>query len=90
MSYLVSEACTVTGEIFSAQSGHYARVFSGISAGWTSPYALPPSVEDIARHFAEIRDYARFTVPADAIADVNATGDALDALAGSKSVIVPA
>jgi NAD(P)-dependent dehydrogenase (short-subunit alcohol dehydrogenase family) len=90
VSYLVSEACTVTGEIFSAQSGHYARVFSGISAGWTSPHASPPTAGDIAQHFAEIRDYARFTVPADAIADVNATSDALDALAGSKSVIVPA
>jgi NAD(P)-dependent dehydrogenase (short-subunit alcohol dehydrogenase family) len=80
VSYLVSEACTVSGEIYSAQSGHYARVFSGIGAGWTSPAKHPPSAEDIARHFAEIRDTARYSIPEDAIADVNATGDALDAL----------
>lgn len=80
VSYLVSEACTVTGEIYSAQSGHYARVFTGISAGWTSPDAVPPSADDIARHFAQIRDHTRYTVPVDAIADVNATGDALEAL----------
>jgi hypothetical protein len=79
-SYLVNEACTVTGEIYSAQSGHYARVFSGISEGWTSPDEQPPSMADIARHFATIRDHTRYRVPADAIADVNATGDALDAL----------
>jgi len=80
VSYLVSEACTVTGEIYSAQSGHYARVFSGISAGWTSPDEQPPSIEDIARHFADIRDHTRYRVPDDAIADVNATGDALESL----------
>jgi NAD(P)-dependent dehydrogenase (short-subunit alcohol dehydrogenase family) len=80
VSYLVSEACAVSGEIYSAQSGHYARVFSAIGAGWTSPQALPPSREEIARHFDEIRDCSRFSVPTDAIADVNMTGDALDAL----------
>ena len=86
VSYLVSESCAVSGEIYSAQSGHYARAFSGIGAGWTSPSDLPPSREEIARHFAEIRDCSRFSEPADAIADVNATGDALDALNGRRSV----
>jgi NAD(P)-dependent dehydrogenase (short-subunit alcohol dehydrogenase family) len=80
VSYLVSEACAVSGEIYSAQSGHYARVFSGIGTGWTSPHDQPPSRQDIARYFAEIRDCSSFSEPADAIADVNATGDALDAL----------
>jgi NAD(P)-dependent dehydrogenase (short-subunit alcohol dehydrogenase family) len=84
VTYLVSEACAVTGEIYAAQSGHYARVFSGIGAGWTSPQDLPPSREEIARHFAKIRDCSRFSVPADAIADVNTTGDALDALKLSR------
>jgi NAD(P)-dependent dehydrogenase (short-subunit alcohol dehydrogenase family) len=78
VSYLVSEACTVTGEIYSAQSGHYARVFFGITEGWTSPDEQPPGAEDIARHFADIRDHTRYSVPHDAIADVNATGDALE------------
>jgi NAD(P)-dependent dehydrogenase (short-subunit alcohol dehydrogenase family) len=90
VSYLVSEACSVSGEIYSAQSGHYARVFSGIGAGWTSPHELPPSREEIGRHFAEIRACGRFSVPVDAIADVNATGDALDAIRDRAAVRRPA
>jgi NAD(P)-dependent dehydrogenase (short-subunit alcohol dehydrogenase family) len=78
--YLVSEKCISTGEIYSAQGGHYARAVLALGDGWTSPRDEPPSDEDIETHFAKIRDCANYRVPADAIADLNFTGDAVAAL----------
>jgi hypothetical protein len=82
VSYLMSEACSVTGEIYSAMGGRYARVLSGITDGWISPAKQPPNPEDIEKHLAEIRDCSHYFIPDDAIADVNKTGDALDAIRG--------
>lgn len=62
--YLVSEACTATHGVYSANSGRYARVRICAAEGWVAPWgATPPPVEDIATHFEQISALGEFTEP---------------------------
>jgi NAD(P)-dependent dehydrogenase (short-subunit alcohol dehydrogenase family) len=63
--YLVSAACTVSGEAFSAGYGRYAPVFTGVTSGWLSPGSECATAEDIGAHVDEIEDPSGFTVPRD-------------------------
>ena len=55
--YLVSETCTSTHGIYSANSGRYAKVRILSADGWVAPIGpVPPSVEDIGAHFEKICD----------------------------------
>lgn len=55
--YLVSEACTSTHGIYSANSGRYAKVRISAADGWVAPMdPTPPRAEDIATHFEQICD----------------------------------
>lgn len=67
--YLVSEASTATHGVYSANSGRYSRVRICSAEGWVSPKgSTPPSIEDIAEHFAkisELGDYAEPMTPYD-------------------------
>ncbi len=78
VDYLVSPACTATGEIYAAQAGEFARVVMVKSRGWTAPGDDLPTAEDIEQHFAAIHDCSRWFEPIDAIDDLIATGDALE------------
>lgn len=62
VAFLVSPACTVTGEGFSAMAGRYARVFYGHTRGWLSPSGHP-SAEEIAEHLDQIRDPEGALIP---------------------------
>ncbi|MBM3678353.1 MAG: SDR family oxidoreductase [Actinobacteria bacterium] len=64
VSYLCSDACAVTGEVYSAIAGRYARVFVGLTPGWLAddPYAV--TADDIAGHLDEIRATDGFWIPA--------------------------
>jgi NAD(P)-dependent dehydrogenase (short-subunit alcohol dehydrogenase family) len=76
--YLVSEACTATHGIYSANGGRYARVRICAGEGWHAPRGItPPAIEDIAAHFSEIEDALRPVEPMtvyDEIAEVIASG----------------
>ncbi|GLS98711.1 short-chain dehydrogenase [Sphingobium jiangsuense] len=62
--YLVSERCTATHGIYSANSGRYARVRICAADGWVAPMGpTPPSVEDIAAHFDRIGDMSHYHEP---------------------------
>src|SRR5205823_4385935 len=61
--YLASRDCSVTHEIFSAGGGRFARVFIGLTPGWTAPRGTRPSLEDIREHLDEIRDETGYLVP---------------------------
>lgn len=55
--YLVSEQCTSTHGIYSANSGRYAKVRICAADGWVAPIGSQvPAVEDIAAHFDQICD----------------------------------
>jgi NAD(P)-dependent dehydrogenase (short-subunit alcohol dehydrogenase family) len=70
--YLASPDCSVTGEIYSQTGPRYSRVFLGVSHGWMSPSDAPPSAEEIARRFDEIRSVDEFFVPASMSEDFEA------------------
>ncbi|HVW34969.1 MAG TPA: SDR family NAD(P)-dependent oxidoreductase [Acidimicrobiia bacterium] len=75
--YLVSEACTLTHEIFSVGGGKYSRVFIGETPGWFAGKGERPSVEDVADHIDQIRGEDGYTVPGNANDDIRLLLDAL-------------
>ncbi|MGE0383118.1 MAG: SDR family NAD(P)-dependent oxidoreductase [Gammaproteobacteria bacterium] len=54
--YLASERCEATQSVFTMVGGRYARVGICTAEGWASPAGAPPTVEDVADHFARICD----------------------------------
>jgi NAD(P)-dependent dehydrogenase (short-subunit alcohol dehydrogenase family) len=68
VTYLSSERCELTHEIFDVGGGRYARVFVAMGKGWVAPKGKLPSAEDILDHIDVIRDQKGYTVP-DSIAD---------------------
>jgi NAD(P)-dependent dehydrogenase (short-subunit alcohol dehydrogenase family) len=63
VTYLCSEACAATHEVFSAAGGRYARVFIGLAPGWYAGKGVTPSAEDVAAHWAEIEKQDGYVVP---------------------------
>ena len=62
VAYLASEACDVTGEVYSAAGGVISRFFIGLTPGYYNPEL---TAEDIAAHLGEIRDETGYIVPED-------------------------
>ncbi|MEE8498676.1 MAG: SDR family NAD(P)-dependent oxidoreductase [Acidimicrobiia bacterium] len=66
VAYLASEACDVTGEVYSVAGGTVSRMFVGLTQGWfkhpDKDGALTP--EDVEENLASIRDEAGYFVPA--------------------------
>jgi hypothetical protein len=62
--YLASPLCEVTGEVYSALAGRFARVFTGLTPGWVAPDPYAVTVDDIAASFDRIRDEDGYAVPA--------------------------
>jgi NAD(P)-dependent dehydrogenase (short-subunit alcohol dehydrogenase family) len=63
-AFLAHEDCPVSGEIYAAGGGRFARIFVAQAQGYvdTSPV---PTMEDVARHWATINDETGYYVPAD-------------------------
>jgi len=64
VAFLAHEDCPVTGEIYSAGAGRFARIFIAQAEGWVDGTGAP-AVEDVAAHWAQINDESSYTVPAD-------------------------
>jgi NAD(P)-dependent dehydrogenase (short-subunit alcohol dehydrogenase family) len=62
-AFLAHDDCRVTGEIYTAGFGRFARVFVGSTEGWVSQAA--PTIEDVAAHWTAINDESGYSVPAD-------------------------
>jgi NAD(P)-dependent dehydrogenase (short-subunit alcohol dehydrogenase family) len=66
VAYLCSQACSVTGEIYSVAGGTVSRMFIGLTKGWfkhpEKEGALTP--EDVEANLATIRDETGYIVPA--------------------------
>ena len=75
VAWLAHEEVPVTGEVYSCGGGHVARVFTGVTKGWTDTESL--TVEDIRDHFDEIRDEDDYLVPANLTEELQATLSAL-------------
>lgn len=66
VAYLVSDACSVTHEIFSVGGGRFARVVTGVTPGWFAGNQSPTDPEAVAEHLPRIMDASRFDIPASA------------------------
>ena len=67
VAYLAHEACPVSGEIYTAGAGRFARLFLAATPGYVHP-GPEPTVEDVAEHWAAINDESGYEVPADLVA----------------------
>jgi NAD(P)-dependent dehydrogenase (short-subunit alcohol dehydrogenase family) len=62
-TFLASEACTFTHEVFSAAGGRYARIFVGLAPGWYGGKDHTPTAEDVLDHIDEIEKQDGYIVP---------------------------
>ncbi len=62
VTWLVHEDCPVSGEVYSVGGGRIARVFIGVTPGYTNKESLTP--EDVRDHWDQIRDENGYAVPA--------------------------
>jgi NAD(P)-dependent dehydrogenase (short-subunit alcohol dehydrogenase family) len=65
-AYLAHEECPVSGEIYSAGAGRFARVFIAETPGYVHP-AAEVRIEDVAEHWQAINDETGYSVPADLV-----------------------
>ena len=67
MAYLAHEDCPVTGEIYSAGAGRFARIVIASNDGWVDTAwaegGSSPTPEDVAEHWDEINDVTDTYVP---------------------------
>ncbi len=63
-AFLAHETCPVTGEIYTAGAGRFARLFIASTPGYVAPTGAP-TIEDVAQHWAEINDEHGYTIPTD-------------------------
>jgi len=66
-AFLAHEACPVSGEIYVAGAGRFARLFIASTAGYVPP-TPEPTIEDIAQNWATINDETGYYVPTDLMA----------------------
>lgn len=63
VTYLASESCSTSQNMYSALGGKYSRIFVGLTEGWYQAGKTAPSAEEIAAHLPKIDDLSRFDVP---------------------------
>ena len=67
VAFLAHEDCPVSGEIYAAGAGRFARIFIATTPGYVHPTATP-TIEDVAEHWATINDEKGYDVPTDLMA----------------------
>lgn len=65
-AYLAHETCPVSGEVYTAGAGRFARLFIASTEGYVHPRGTP-TVEDIAAEWTTINDESGYPVPANLI-----------------------
>ncbi len=63
VTYLVSEGCELTHEVFSVGGGRYARVFVGLAPGWFAGKDKVATPEEVRDHIDVIRKPEGYIVP---------------------------
>jgi NAD(P)-dependent dehydrogenase (short-subunit alcohol dehydrogenase family) len=66
VAFLAHEACPVSGEIYAAGAGRFARIFIASTEGYVHETS-EPTIEDIAHNWTWINDEGGYYVPADLI-----------------------
>ena len=67
VALLAHEDCPVSGEMYAAGAGGFARIFIAITPGYVhrGEAGSVPTIEDVADNWAAINDEGGYTVPAD-------------------------
>jgi NAD(P)-dependent dehydrogenase (short-subunit alcohol dehydrogenase family) len=63
-AFLAHEDCPVTGEIYTAGFGRFARIFIASTEGYVQS-TPEPTIDDVAQHWAAINDETGYYVPDD-------------------------
>ncbi len=63
-AFLAHEDCPVSGEIYAAGAGRFARIFVAATQGYVATTS-EPTIEDVAEHWAAINDEAGYYIPRD-------------------------
>ena len=71
VAWLAHEDVPVTGEVYSCGGGHVARIFTGVTPGFTDTESL--TVEDISDNFDAIRDPEGYAIPANLTEELQGT-----------------
>jgi NAD(P)-dependent dehydrogenase (short-subunit alcohol dehydrogenase family) len=66
-AFLAHEDCPVSGEIYAAGFGRFARLFIASTEGYVHP-TPQPTIEDVAEHWTTINDTNGYYIPADLMA----------------------
>ncbi len=77
-AYLAHEECPVSGEMYAAGAGRFARIFIATTPGYVHPGA-GATIEDVAQHWGAINDESGYFVPPDLMAWSAAFMDHLEA-----------
>ncbi len=64
VAFLAHEDCPVTGEIYTAGAGRFARIFIASTEGYVHP-THSPTIEDVADNWAKINEETGYYVPTD-------------------------
>jgi NAD(P)-dependent dehydrogenase (short-subunit alcohol dehydrogenase family) len=64
VAFLAHEDCPVSGEIYAAGGGRFARIFIASTEGYVHA-SSKPTIEDVAQNWATINDETGYYVPAD-------------------------
>jgi NAD(P)-dependent dehydrogenase (short-subunit alcohol dehydrogenase family) len=64
VAYLAHESCPVSGEVYVAGGGRFARLFVGATPGYLHPGLNGATVDDVAANWAAINDETGYYVPA--------------------------
>jgi NAD(P)-dependent dehydrogenase (short-subunit alcohol dehydrogenase family) len=65
VAFLVHETCTVSGGIYLAGAGRFARIFIAATQGFVPPLPEQSTIEDVAENWEAINDETGYYVPAD-------------------------
>ncbi len=69
VAFLAHEDCPVSGEIYVAGAGRFARIFIASTEGYVHSSQEPtipiPTIEDVAEHWATINDETGYFIPSD-------------------------
>jgi NAD(P)-dependent dehydrogenase (short-subunit alcohol dehydrogenase family) len=64
VAFLAHEACNVSGEVYLAGGGRFARIFIAATQGYLPSRLEQPTIEDVAENWATINDETGYYVPA--------------------------
>jgi len=64
VAFLAHEACPVSGEIYLAGGGRFARIFIAATQGYLPPQSAQPTIEAVADNWVTINDEGGYYVPA--------------------------